>query len=312
MQERSVRSTPTATCNSEHETKLHCLKHLTSLFESLSSEISSPSYEIGSQTRFRIEKHISSARAIEIGLLSKVHSEAVVRDVWQRLESPLEAMPDSLSESYTPRTLDADIVGLASLKKREPRGQNFRVDWPSDEAIGRNSVPASGEESKSWLTASYSADEEHDLMALRSSLSRQRLSPIAKIPKSHSSKPSPLPEAHFTAQMQSEGSQAHRVSNHRAQYDQLFKQNGENPINEVCSLPDPFYPNPVAALDARETEHLESKDFNTGDTKLDELLRLWTPAAGPAQGSKVQKIKKGPSCLTSLFLWGEKGKKEKK
>lgn len=40
-------------------------------------------------------------------------------------------------------------------------------------------------------------------------------------------------------------------------------------------------PSDLTTSDADDNKHLESKDYHTGDTKLDELLRLWTPAAVP-------------------------------
>lgn len=152
-----------AICNSEQETQLHNLHHFTLLFETLMTETSSASYQIGSQSRVRIEKHILSARASEVSWLYKVHGETTVRDFCGKLCPQAAARFDSTGhESRPPQTLKRGIASLASLKRKKPKSQQSSVERPSDddEVIIRDLVSALDEESKSWLITSDSADEE--------------------------------------------------------------------------------------------------------------------------------------------------------
>ena len=313
-QENSVVSAPKAIYSSRDETKLHCLGHFTSLFESLRNEISSPCYEIGSQSRFRIEKHILSARASETRWLYKVHGEAAVRDVWQAMEeSQVAVMPDSAGhESYTRSTLNKGGFDMVSSKKRKPRSQDPNVERPpgDDEVIGRDLVPASGEESKSWFIASDSTDEEHDLKALppRRPQPAWGLDSFSSRQSSQQRSDSfnlPLSQPHSTAELQPKAFQAQQATPQAVQPKHKYKRKRNDIIAELPA-------ESASTFDAGPIIHFVSKDYNTGDTKMDELLRLWTPAAAPAQGSKVQKIEKAPYSLTSIFLGGKKGKKEKK
>ena len=294
LQELSVVSTPTEICRSEHETKLHCLGYFTLLFENLRNEISSPCYKIGSQSRFRIERHILSARASEIRWLYKVHGEAAVRDVWQAMEeSQVAVMPDSAGhESYTRSTLNKGGFDMVSSKKRKARSQDPNVERPpgDDEVIGRDLVLASGEESKSWFIASDSTDEEHDLKALqpRRPPLESGLDPLSSqlssLQRSYSFN-LPLSQPHSTAELQPKASRAQQATPQAVQPEHKRKRN--DIIAELSA-------ESASTFDAGEIINFVSKDYNTGDTKLDELLRLWTPATAPAQGPKVQKIKKRP------------------
>ena len=69
----------------EYETELDNLQHFISLFVRLQQEVETPSYAIGSKSRSRIAKHISEAQSSETRHLHRIHGEAVMRDVWEKM-----------------------------------------------------------------------------------------------------------------------------------------------------------------------------------------------------------------------------------
>ena len=145
--------TRSAIFSPEQETKLNNLHHFNFLFKTLMAEISSSVYEIGSQSRARIEKHILSARASEIACLYQVHGKAAVRDVWEKLESRMAATLDNVGHVlHAPQALDSDLVSVVSSKKPKDRGQEDSIIRLSDDGDPL-------EESKSWFIANDSADE---------------------------------------------------------------------------------------------------------------------------------------------------------
>ena len=158
LEKALAETTPT-----EQETNLNNLHHFTLLFKTLVNETRSTSYDIGSQSRVRIEKHISSARASEVMWLYKVHGEATVRDVWGQLGPQAVTVLDSaVHEKYPQQTRDA--VRPASPKEQNPRSQKSSVEQALGDHEVRDLTP---EEWKSRINPVSSADEEHDPKALR-------------------------------------------------------------------------------------------------------------------------------------------------
>ena len=327
MQE-PARSASMAIRSSEEETKLHNLHHFILLFETLMNETSSASYEIGSQSRVRIEKHILSARASEVRSLCKVHGETTVRDVWGKLRPQASATFDSIGhESRPPKTFKWGIASLASLKRKKPKSKQSSFERPSDDngIISQDLVPASGKESKSWLISSDSADDESlEVFCSQSVSSTPDIKPkYSRTYPDHGDLhfPRARPDASRyrpstgafdgdldTLQLESEEELNHETSQssqlaptigppdkhlmiesprlrNSLHYEPAaprtsHKETRKTPQNvHIHSSPQAARRIPVArrSSSARNKIQFESKEYNTGDPKLDELLRLWTP-----------------------------------
>ena len=165
IEKEPVETTQLPICSFEQETSLNNLHHFTLLFKTLVNETRSTSYDIGSQSRVRIEKHISSARASEVMWLYKVHGEATVRDVWGKFEPRAGTVFDNAAHRKPPpQTHQTCQAFRPAPSKRQKPSLKSRVEQPLDdhEVIDRTLIPASDEEWKSWINTSDSADEEHD------------------------------------------------------------------------------------------------------------------------------------------------------
>ena len=105
--------------NVKAETDSSHIHHFVSLFDRLQTEINMPSYQIGSRSRSRIQKHISNAHDSEIKHLLRAHGELVSRMIGRaalnentyQARSKSRAQNDgSVKLAFTKQTRSTNVV----------------------------------------------------------------------------------------------------------------------------------------------------------------------------------------------------------